>query len=223
MEKNPLPGDSRPVHPKKGGVVTKMKKLLALTVGLAALAACKEIPGKLEVRRGFAATSGSNGLFTRAETVRVIPGKYAAELQIVSSTKANLKLKLPTGEKKLKLAIPRKTLPSWEGSFKYSAAQLGQPFDMTGSLKTTVTTGPEISGVESCTRTHQSYVCGHRGRCGVVTHTTFGTQNVSYYNKYTRQNVTARLLSAGKTDILAVFDGEGNWSEKVYTFQSPCF
>ena len=137
-----------------------MKQRIMKGIGMAAmltvLVGCNEInfSGMLNLTDPitFAGQNKNN--------VVVNPGQFQTKASIgQSGQQKQITLEIKNGNNPTKVQINFDKNINIGETFNLAAAQIGQNFDLAGTLKTTVTNSPEQSGTESCTYQTPQTVC----------------------------------------------------------------
>lgn len=191
---------------------SSLKFVLAIS-GLLILNACKTYDGQLEVRQTLEFNEKKNNF--------IEPGLYDAKLKIDSETSTTLTVAVGSSSKnpKIKFKIPKQEkLPEDNGPFELSAAQTGQPYDIRGDLKTTVTQSDEKMGYESCQYHDYVYDCYYQGgkkHCGYFYKEMRGERCIRYYNRYRDQVIAFDLLISNSKTSLGKFEGSHRSTERI--------
>ena len=137
-----------------------MKKRIIKGIGaaavLAALVGCNEInfSGLLNISEPITFANQSRAVVTLA------PGQYNTKATIgQSGSQKQITLEINNGNQPTKVQISFDKNISIGENFDLTAAQIGQNFDVRGTMKTSVTNSPDQSGWESCTYQRPQTVC----------------------------------------------------------------
>lgn len=180
------------------------------------------------------------GVDTSTGTAVIAPGQYQASLNFPSEKELILKVEKSSADQKsptsIHFAIPKDAkLPSYSGDVKLTAEQVGKPFDISGTVDTQESDTSDTSTIESCTITIQHELCewvhdrdrnGHDNshrECHTDYDTIYGRQEVTYHYHDSTKTVDLSLLTPKTTDTVARFTGSSSDSDKVYTYQGPCY
>ncbi len=197
-----------------------MKHLL-LALMVLPLTACLKLDGNLNVKEHL--------VYKKGEKVELLmKGDYVATAKLTKS-KVALKLKGPFATKKLTLKFPEGTvLPQDQGTFSFTAEQVGQPFAVEGELSKDVARSETVTATEFCSLGNYDFCDGgwgmdgrYRGPysyCG--SRTVRGTRQVRYHNLTTTSDFTLELVQ--EADVKATFNGTAVDVKKVYEFYGVC-
>lgn len=157
------------------------------------------------------------------------PGKQVLKIQLVNYAGNGGK------DFKMELKIPANVaVPTSNGAFSVSGAQVGQAFDLAGDVSTDVRSGSQIRGSESCSWTESERVCERvqvqepGGRCHYDTVckdqlvTRYGEREIEYHDEYTHVHVNAQFLAPGSAALLASFAGDRDWSNRINDYTGSC-
>lgn len=204
-----------------------MKKAFVLLFALAAFG-CKEIPGTLVVHESFSAQV-KRGLFGRIETVQVPTGHLPITLNGTFTGNLQIQAKINGQVEKITLNIPSSNqIPKEEGTFLINSAQLRQPFNLQGEVRTQHIDDHEVRATETCRYPREVKTCevdrqtGHRS-CRRDTEYKTGIRDVAYFP---RTSITKFWIEITRENdsrhVLATFQGEEVTKKKVYTYQGIC-
>lgn len=202
-----------------------LKLILTSSLVLLGVLACDPIKGTLQVVKPFTALAGDSNDEEGLKNVTVDAGSYSMKLEMSGKHSAEMKLKSGRQEFVLSLQIPKgKEIPQ-NGAFALSAKESGQPFDLSGENKTTVTESDQERGQESCQEQVRERVCGYRGNppqyvCWDEIRYRQGWMDVEYYFRTTRQEMTAQIQQ--NAELTASFAGARSSDEKIYTYRGFC-
>ncbi|MBP9681609.1 MAG: hypothetical protein KBD76_09405 [Bacteriovorax sp.] len=197
-----------------------MKFLMPLVLAAFLLVGCDRLEGQLNITKDLKLVN------SKGNTHLLRVGTYSADLrQSTFGKKIVLRLNNDSDEK-FHFLIPGKQLPS-NGTFKFTAAQIGQNVDLTGTVKTVYTDSSMRDGFQQCTYMRPETVCQPSGPTGgVVCHTemrtVYGSQRIRYYDRTTTQDVTLSIAAAGATEESAQFAGGATWIERIIVNQTAC-
>jgi hypothetical protein len=198
-----------------------MKLLLPTLIAAALLViGCDRLEGQLNISKDLKLVN------SKGDTHLLRVGTYSADLrQSTFGKKIVLRLNNDADEK-FNFSIPGSQIPS-NGTFKYSAAQIGQNVDLTGTVKTVSSDGPVREDVQQCTYSEPVTVCyptGPQGQvsCSTQMRTVYGQQWTRYYDRSNHQDVVLSIAAAGTTDESAQFSGNTSWIDRVVISQMPC-
>lgn len=181
------------------------------------LTGCEKIEGQLNVNSDLKLVS-SKGV---VRSVRV--GTYEADVKAKTSKKITLRLN-NDGDEKYVFALPS-SIPS-NGDFAFSAKQVGQPVDLNGNVTTAITNSPTTQRVESCTYTQNFRVCSPGPMGGMICRTETrqipGRKMVTFYDRRTDKNVNLSIKAAGTEAVIADFNGDIAWVDRIITRQTQC-
>lgn len=199
-----------------------MKLLLPALIAAALLVftGCERLEGQLNITKDLKLEN------SKGDTHLLRVGTYSADLrQSTFGKKIVLRLNNDADEK-FNFAIPGSQIPS-NGTFKFSAAQIGQNVDLAGTVKTVSTDGPVRESVQQCTYTEPVTVCvptGPQGQvsCSTQMRTVYGQQWTRFFDRSNQQDVTLSIAAAGSTEESAQFTGNASWVDRVVISQMPC-
>lgn len=209
------------------------KILLLCTVALA-MTACEPITGSIQFVKSITVKTTQQGNCGYGEldacqtTSTTIPAGDA-RFSLVFRNRQSLTLTVKTGSKQIATDImlpSEKSIPA-NGSVRFLAQEIAQPFDLNVNMQTVVTDSPETSTWEDCTYTIRQEVCrrdsrGQR-RCELEYVEYRGTRDVSYFHRTTDEDLQGRLNSPGnQSDLIATMTGSRSGTEKIYTYQGQC-
>jgi hypothetical protein len=204
-----------------------MKRFLLALASVGLLGACDDIDGTLSVTKAFS-------LKTKKETISVSANTYRADFKYDENDRElEFEIKdLQNGEDvKSKFIVPAgRTIPRDNGEFMLTAQEMGQSFDLHGTLNTTSETDGPYRTSESCTYQLPERICyrecvprrGCSTRCYTQYRTYYGYRDVEYDVTTTHRKVTAEFLTAGTNESLANFAGERTDSYRRYTYTGNC-
>lgn len=196
-----------------------MKMILGLSALLLLTVGCNKIEGTLNLTEAVKLKS------TKGVVRTIKPQSYSADIKLKSKKSITLRLENDSDEK-YEFKIPsNKPIPN-NGDFAFSANEVGQPVDLTGSVKTSVTRSDTVTGWESCQYQDWQTVCnsGPDGRpiCTTVPVTRTGQQFVRYYIETIEKDVLMTIKAQGSDVSSGDFVGDIAYSNKVYTEQWGC-
>lgn len=214
-----------------------MKQLMSVLLVSVAATACVNLNGQLDVKQPLNAKIKSGFLHLQTKDTQIQPGIYDVSLSSRSDKKILLKIK-PQGTDQKEISIPIKgqedlDIPS-VGEFKLSSGEIGQPFDVVGSLKTEYSESSRERILESCTITRFETHCFDIGNqpssgqfppqvnCTEVTVSIPGEKVVEYHTAYTSRDATANFINPQTKDVLAELTSSGTESHRVTDFEGPC-
>ncbi len=182
--------------------------------------AIASVEGLLVVEKPFSYQKGN-------KTLTVPAGTYKTDLKNRTSS-LTLKFKDQAGTKqKVKMTVPRGSVPSRNGSFYYQSAQIEQPFDLSGQISTQEERTPTQSNYEACTYQRQVQVCtiDSTGRriCRLEYQTVTGTHQVMFHYVIERSSVNVSLQTVEDRSIFGNFSGTQAVQYVVNEFSGPCY
>ncbi len=197
-----------------------MKKLLALALMSLLFASCENIDGKFEAHNTLELRDGNS-----TDTIR--PGKYEAVIKLRKS-KVKLKLTDDSGSDTYNFNLPKNVdLPTTNGSFSLTSAQVEQPYDVSGKIETDITMGTLRRERESCQYQEPYTVCyptGNGGRtCHTEYRTRYGFRDVEYRIRTQDQRISFNLLRPATSGIEGRFTGREVTAERVYQYTGRCW
>lgn len=210
-----------------------MKKFL-IGLSMLGLTACDPFEGLLQVQHDFVIKStetqpgcgydGNTFGCDQIVNVAVPVGGHSSKLEFVGKDQIQITMKINGKKKYVKMFLPKKLdIPSQNGSFAISSADLGQDFSADGGIATNVTDSEPYRGNESCSYTRHEQVCqivNNQYVCHDEIRTIYGQQYVEYFNRSTVQNINVNFV---KNIVLSTFNGSRSSSEKIYTFKGQCY
>lgn len=97
---------------------------------------------------------------SQGKTVVVAPGQFSAKATLsANNSKKKLKLEIKNADPATEVKLEFDKNINIGETFTITAAQLGQNFDLAGTMATKVERGPEQSSYESCTYQYPQTVC----------------------------------------------------------------
>lgn len=246
-------------------------RLCGLAAMMGALTGCDEIKfnGKLNLLEQvtFAQKAGN---------VTVAPGQFQTKATLgVSGSKKTIKLEIKNADPATTVELKFSKDIAVGETFNIAAAQLGQNFDLAGTMATKVQDSQEYYESQSCSVQYPQTVCRalaksasdeareeglaaqasnlsefvkaseapeasnpvmveekgipqqgyvpppHQPVCHTVWYTRPGWQQVRYFNRTTLRDIDANFVQAGKT--LGGFKGASSQTQRIYTYQGPCY
>jgi hypothetical protein len=195
-----------------------MKSLIPLLFAAVLFTGCEKIEGQLNVTKDVKLKT-TKGV---ARTVRV--GTYSADLK--ANTKKKITLRLNNdGDEKYEFNVPDRSIPE-NGSFTVKSDVVGQPVDLRGEVKTTVTRGGIQQGFESCEYRVPVQYCSPRPgggtTCSTRWETRYGRRFVRYYDNKTTKDVLLSISAANVAEESAQFQGDVAWIDRVVVSADQC-
>jgi len=133
----------------------RITKGIGMAAMLAVLVGCNEIKFTGLLNIGEAITFAQKG-----SSVVVAPGQFQTKASIgQSGSQKQIKLEINNGSQPTKVQINFDKNINIGETFNLTAAQIGQNFDLAGTMKTVVQNSPEYQGTESCTYQYPQTVC----------------------------------------------------------------
>ena len=228
-----------------------MKKLIAIPILSLTLAGCNGLEGILSIQGPLSI------VVKKGQAVPLNPGSSVrATIEVEKDGREiDIKFKDSMGkDRKAELKLPPGVqVPQYSGTFSVLGSQVGQPFNLSGSIDTQVDESPRYRTRESCTETDRELVCywverpvpgpgpgpgphpghGHPGHGGGGIHreqvcewrlvTLYGDREVEYHNRITTVRGLADFTDPSSNMLLATFSGSNSRSEKIYDYVGPCF
>ncbi len=216
-----------------------MKSLIVLAALSLLSVSCVKIEGTLNVEQVLTAKKRSGFLNLGIKAIDIQPGTYHASLKVNNAKSFTLKLKADK-EGEADILIPLKSENNFSiptnGNVVIRGAQISQPFDISGNIKTTVTNSETVRSTENCslqrTERYCDKICTPPANPYGTIHCTVqcqdvvtyypGSRFVEYHNKYTERNLNAELLDAQSKAMKATFSGTDYESSKVYDYYGEC-
>jgi hypothetical protein len=197
-----------------GGLQMK-KRILSLTLTSLLLLACEEIPGRLKVLSDM--TVNSNG-----DSLRLPVGDYETSLQL-SGHQINAQIKTESGSVYVEMNVPKNAELPENGPFELTATQSGQPFDVKGTINTSVQRSEDRTETETCEVEYYETICTPQG-CYSVPRYRNGFRSVRYYVETIDRKVSFSAVKTSTSKItLAKFYGSDSRSRRHVIAQDRCF
>lgn len=195
-----------------------MKTLLPLIAAAVLFAGCERIEGQLNV------TSDVKLENTRGNTRIVRVGTYTADIKANTKKKITLRLNNESDEK-YEFNIPNGSIPT-NGSFAFKSATVGQPVDLSGTVKTVVTESGIGQTTESCQYQYPVQSCFPlpNGGMSCSTHmeTRFGTRWIQYFDRTSVKDINLSIAVKNTDTEAAQFIGQNTSVERVVMQASQC-
>lgn len=240
----------------------------ALAVSALVLTGCNSVQGTVDIARSFTYQNKASdsmiefcrrnpsdfyckGIDTSNKSVTFLPGRYSGKLSFQSKSDALLEIKGASGRNEtstLKFSLPKgQTFPRYEGDVSISSAQLGQAYDLKGTVHTVEGDSETTRTTESCIYYVKERVCtrvdfdprdrrdghgpgrgrgpGHGGRpvCEWKDVARTGTQEVEYHYHTADTTFDVSLLTPNTSQQLARFYGHSVDTDKVYDYKGQCY
>ncbi len=195
-------------------------KCLLVAMPFLFTSAFASVEGLFHVESSFSYLKGS-------KTLTVPAGDYKADLK-VSNSSMTLKFRDQTDEKhKIKMEVPRDSVPSRNGSFHYESTQVEQPFDLSGQVATQEERTPTQSRYESCTYQRPVQVCTidpyGRRICRVEYQTVQGNHQVLFHYLIALRSTLVNLEGATDRNLLGNFSGTENIEQIITEHVGACY
>ncbi len=185
-----------------------MKKLAMLLLPLLLLGSCKTFRGQFVTHEDITLNSGK-------KNISIEVGQRDVKVNFKSKKKAELEI----DGNKIELKFDSKLKIPSNGDFKVLASNWNQEYDLVGTSKVEVTSGPLSHDFESCVERIPYTVCNGRS-CHVVYRDFYGQRHVEYRLRTTTQNITMNLVK--QDHEYAGFAGYNSSSERMYEFVGMC-
>lgn len=222
-----------------------MKQLMSVLLVSVAATACVHLDGQFDVKQPLNTKIKTGFLNLQTKDMQIQPGIYDATVKSMSDKKLFLKIK-PRGVDQKDILIPIKSkddlnIPT-AGEFELTAAEIDQPFNVLGSIKTDYSESSRQREIQSCTITRVERHCvevssldrqpptpGPTPRpqprivCTDVTISIPGEKVVEFHTIYTSRDVTANFVDPQTKDVLAELSSSGSESRRVTDYESPCY
>jgi hypothetical protein len=223
-----------------------VKNVLNLMLVSAIAVSCVNLNGELNVQRPMSVNRKGGFLNLKKIRVNLDQGSYRAELTLKSNKNLSLELKMPNDQKDITIPIKSDSslnVPT-NGTIRIAGSSIDQPFNISGTINTTYSDSPSVSGYESCTYTRTEYrwerVCrdvnegGHdrdhrdhrEERCSderrTVEVSTTGSQFVVSHTSTTNRNITAVLKDLDSKAEVATLNASGSESVRVVESTGIC-
>lgn len=204
-------------------------------LGFLMMVGCKPISGTLSLSEEITISNESDRATCTPEDNRpscigpiedsLRAGEYSASVDFVSKTQVQIKVQTTRfTSKNVTLNIPAgKNIPNYTGPISLSSRESGQPFNIGGRIETHESDSQTYRESESCTYTRSERVCDRRGRCDYRTVTYTGRQQVEYHFHYTNVLLNLNIVKLTDNSVIGKFDGRRDETDKVYTYQGPCY
>lgn len=203
-------------------MVKGIGKLIVASMLSVGIVGCKEFEGRIQVLETLTpiVKKGNKTLTPGSYDVKVsFPEKNKARIEVSVSGKNNnpqIDLKIPKGKK----------FPDYDGLIALSSSESGQPFDVTGDIRSEIDRSQRMRDVESCTYYTRERECvtdknGNRVcKDRKVAHE--GEKQVEFYYEELTQYLELELLRTGTNIEIARLGGTHFEREKVYTYEGSC-
>ncbi len=163
---------------------------------------------------------------SRSRQLKLTEGTYQSRITI-KNRRIRMNLKKDDGsEQRIVFRLPRKTnIPTENGSFRISADDMNQNYDIDGNVETYSERGERIEGRERCfVRVARSRICfpghpRHGGGCRVVVRHVPGWRQYAYYNQTDYRDFQLAMLTPGTQHIKANFIGEERRTRRIYIYR----
>lgn len=197
-----------------------MNKIITLLALSLIFVSCENIDGTFNARTDLELKDGN-----RTDIVR--QGQYQAVIKL-RSKKVKLTLKGESGNETYSFTLPSNVdLPRTNGSFKLTSAQVKQPYDVAGNIRTDVTMSERRRERESCQYREPYTVCYPDGSgrrvCRTEYRTRFGFRDVEYRIRTQDQRINFNLLAKGTSAVRGSFAGGEVKRERAYDYTGPCW
>ncbi|EQC44038.1 hypothetical protein [Bacteriovorax sp. Seq25_V] len=185
-----------------------MRKSILLLLPLLLLGSCKTFRGQFTTHEDITLNTGK-------KKVTIEVGQREVKINFKSKKKAELEIDGHKVDLKFdsKLKIPS------NGDFKVKASDWNQVYDLVGTSKVEVTSGPLSHDFESCVERVPYTVCNGRS-CHIVYRDFYGQRHVEYRLRTTTQNIVMNLVAEDHGH--AEFSGYNSSSERVYEYYGNC-
>lgn len=195
-----------------------MKFLMPVFVAAILLVGCEKIEGQLNITKDLKLVN------SKGDTHLLKVGTYSADINAKTSKKITLRLNNDSDEKFV--FAHNGNIPD-NGTFTITSKVSGQPVDLSGDVKTSVTDSATSQGSESCTYQVPEQVCYPTGpyggmSCSIQYRTVYGMQWITFFDRTTSKNVNLSVKVAGSADESADFHGNIAFSERIVTNSSGC-
>jgi hypothetical protein len=192
-----------------------MKRLIGIVSLLALMVSCDRIEGELQLSQEILLKN------SRGVTRTIAPNTYQADIRLQSQKQITLRL---GSNDQYIFNVPRK-IPA-NGDFAFSSVQVGQPVDLTGTVRTIITRSETYQDWEMCSYTEWRTFCqpGPNGSrvCQNIPYTRQGREYVRFYIETTDRDVTLQIRPAGNSEIAGDFSGDASYRQRVYIERWPC-
>ena len=200
-----------------------MKKTLSLLTGLLLLG-CDGTSFRGETKVYEEMTL----LGKKGDSVQVSAGLYQAKLSSKGKKKVRLKLKQGDWKEKFYFQIPEGRKLPLNGEFSLTAAESGQPYDISGKNDQVFSASSVIKELESCSYRVPDYYCydSWGNYCGHYNYRiVWGTRRVEYQiHTETRTSTIELLPSRGEGRYtVARFTGRDQKSKRSYLHFGICY
>ena len=156
-------------------------------------------------------------------TQQFLPGTYSAKLRIDLKESITLSFAESSRTKTvIDLKLPENThIPDRQGRFLLAARDVGQLYDVAGSIDTDRQRSETYSTWESCSYLVRRLSC-YANQCEHVYVSIYGHRPVEYHHEYETKTVVLDLLAVGSKQNLARFDGAATRASKIYDYAGFC-
>jgi hypothetical protein len=202
-----------------------MKKLALVALAFA-FVGCTEFQSQLTVVQPFEAKQ--TAFFGKPRKLTIPAGRYETSLSGTMGGDLEIALKVNGKKEKIRMNIPRNTIPENNGTFQLTAEQLKQTFAIRGDLRTDVTRGDLRRAVENCTYTRERRVCGRdedgQRRCHNETETIHGRQEIEYHPVTTVKVIQVEIVNPSfPSQAAATLNGNNVVNSRDYTYRGICY
>lgn len=194
-----------------------MKKLFLL-VPLFLLVSCIDPVGTLKVNQDL--TLVHTTMFGNHKNIKVPAGEYKMELRVKSNDR--FKLVIDGIDKDIKIKTKKGIDIPANGTAFFSAADLGQKYDMQIEMNTKQNRSERRRRWESCSYTVPRTICDSHGNCTTHYDTVYGHRDVEYYVVTTLRRAKMQMLLANSNVEAAAFAGNDRDAHEVTTWETSC-
>jgi hypothetical protein len=187
-----------------------MKKIIGLMALSLLLVSCENIYGTFDVEKAITLNS--------EDGMRVIrPGTYNATLKIRSKN-----IRVEINETQYNFSIPKNVkIPTTNGSFVLTSAQVKQPYNLFGQVETNSNYGPTYRQTEACQEQRPYTVCTPQG-CYTEMRMYYGWAQVVFNIRTDVRSTFVDFRYPQNNDRAASFNAQDVSQTKVYQYRGQC-
>jgi hypothetical protein len=220
-----------------------MKKLIILSSVLLSLVGCDSINGTLTVNEKINLKKKGGFLNLGRKSVSIEANEYDARLTILGQD--NFALILDKGGNRVSIPLKSKkdlNVPTFDGEFKISHADIDQPYDLKGTIQTDISRSSTQESIEACTWESRETKChiecqdvvtrDNRGvertekKCSKIcedyTITHHGRREVIFHYRTTHRDLNFLFLEANTEKSVANFIGQNTQTDKIIEHHGIC-
>ena len=223
-----------------------MRNLIGILVLSFLSVSCMEVDGTLDVRQDMTFKNVKIESNSRKQNMTVPAGRYQAQLEFDSKDKVTLEIKdfyKNRTDIDIEFEIPKGSgIPQDNGTFFLTAAEVDQPYDVSGEVDTDITRSTQRRDQEQCTYTDYERRCqrvcqnicrtrpdGRRvcrqrceNRCRNVRVTRWGWRDIDYHVRTENKDYEVEILQPGTNTTAALFVGNYRKSQTIVDYRGMC-